>query len=79
MEQGMSSPGTHRGKKPTKFYLKTLALHREHTLSDMFVAYLLGRNIRYEGHVQARTRSSTSAKHALGVIDMTIDYALQGL
>lgn len=26
----------------------TRALHREHTLSDMFVAYLLGRNIRYE-------------------------------
>src|ERR1700733_3514879 len=26
----------------------TNALHREHTLSDMFVAYLLGRNIRYE-------------------------------
>jgi CRP-like cAMP-binding protein len=25
-----------------------LALHREHALSDMFVAYLLGRNIRYE-------------------------------
>jgi CRP/FNR family cyclic AMP-dependent transcriptional regulator len=25
-----------------------LALHKEHTLSDMFVAYLLGRNIRYE-------------------------------
>jgi CRP/FNR family transcriptional regulator, cyclic AMP receptor protein len=24
------------------------ALHREHALSDMFVAYLLGRNIRYE-------------------------------
>ncbi len=24
------------------------ALHREHTFSDMFVAYLLGRNIRYE-------------------------------
>jgi CRP/FNR family transcriptional regulator, cyclic AMP receptor protein len=24
------------------------ALHREHTLSDMFVAYLLTRNIRYE-------------------------------
>jgi hypothetical protein len=23
-------------------------LHREHTLSDMFVAYLLARNIRYE-------------------------------
>ena len=23
-------------------------LHREHTLSDMFVGYLLGRNIRYE-------------------------------
>jgi CRP/FNR family transcriptional regulator, cyclic AMP receptor protein len=25
-----------------------LALHREHTLSDMFTSYLLGRNIRYE-------------------------------
>jgi CRP/FNR family cyclic AMP-dependent transcriptional regulator len=25
-----------------------LALHREHTLSDLFTAYLLGRNIRYE-------------------------------
>src|ERR1700737_1148848 len=25
-----------------------LALHREHAFSDMFVAYLLARNIRYE-------------------------------
>jgi CRP/FNR family cyclic AMP-dependent transcriptional regulator len=25
-----------------------LVLHRDHTLSDTFVAYLLGRNIRYE-------------------------------
>ena len=25
-----------------------LALHREHALSDMFTAYLLSRNIRYE-------------------------------
>jgi CRP-like cAMP-binding protein len=25
-----------------------LALHQEHTLSDMFTAYLLGRNIRFE-------------------------------
>jgi CRP/FNR family cyclic AMP-dependent transcriptional regulator len=25
-----------------------LALHREHTFSDMFVAYLLARNVRYE-------------------------------
>jgi CRP/FNR family transcriptional regulator, cyclic AMP receptor protein len=25
-----------------------VALHREHTLSDMFTVYLLGRNIRYE-------------------------------
>jgi len=24
------------------------AVHREHTLSDMFVAYLLARNIRHE-------------------------------
>jgi len=26
-----------------------LALHREHAFSDLFVAYLLARNIRYEG------------------------------
>ena len=26
----------------------TLALHREHTFSDLFVPYLLARNIRYE-------------------------------
>ena len=26
----------------------TLALHREHTFSDLFVAYLLARNVRYE-------------------------------
>ena len=26
----------------------TLALHREHSFSDLFVAYLLARNIRYE-------------------------------
>jgi hypothetical protein len=25
-----------------------LALHREHSFSDLFVAYLLARNIRYE-------------------------------
>jgi hypothetical protein len=25
-----------------------LTLHREHTFSDLFVAYLLARNIRYE-------------------------------
>ena len=25
-----------------------LALHREHEFSDLFVAYLLARNIRYE-------------------------------
>jgi CRP/FNR family cyclic AMP-dependent transcriptional regulator len=25
-----------------------MALHKEHEFSDMFVAYLLGRNIRYE-------------------------------
>jgi len=25
-----------------------LALHREHAFSDLFVAYLLARNIRYE-------------------------------
>jgi hypothetical protein len=42
-----------------------LALHREHTFSDLFVAYLLGRNIRYEedlvDHFQRKATRSGSA------------------
>ena len=37
-----------------------LALHREHTFSDLFVAYLLARNIRYEEDLVAN--SSIPAK-----------------
>ena len=32
------------------------AIHREHTFSDMFVAYLLARNIRYEEHLVDQDR-----------------------
>ena len=35
------------------------ALHREHTLSDMFTAYLLGRNIRYEADLVDTARKAS--------------------
>jgi CRP/FNR family transcriptional regulator, cyclic AMP receptor protein len=41
-----------------------LALHREHTLSDMFTAYLLGRNIRYEADLVDQLFSSSEKKLA---------------
>jgi len=42
----------------------TLALHREHTLSDMFTAYLLGRNIRYEEDLVDQLFSDTEKRLA---------------
>jgi CRP/FNR family cyclic AMP-dependent transcriptional regulator len=42
----------------------TLALHREHTLSDMFTAYLLGRNIRYEADLVDQLFSDTEKRLA---------------
>ena len=50
-----------------------LALHREHKFSDLFVAYLLARNIRYEEDLvdqlfnssEKETRSPSSATGAL--------------
>jgi len=42
----------------------TLALHREHTLSDMFTAYLLGRNIRYEADLVDQLFSSSEKRLA---------------
>jgi len=36
-----------------------LALHRENKLSDMFTAYLLGRNIRYEADLVDQLFSSS--------------------
>jgi CRP-like cAMP-binding protein len=41
-----------------------LALHREHTLSDMFTAYLLGRNIRYEEDLVDQLFSSSEQRLA---------------
>jgi CRP/FNR family transcriptional regulator, cyclic AMP receptor protein len=41
-----------------------LALHREQTLSDMFTAYLLGRNIRYEADLVDQLFSSSEKKLA---------------
>lgn len=40
------------------------ALHREHTLSDMFVAYLLGRNIRYEADLVDQLFNSSEKRLA---------------
>jgi CRP/FNR family transcriptional regulator, cyclic AMP receptor protein len=41
-----------------------LALHREHKLSDMFVAYLLGRNIRYEADLVDQLFNSSEKRLA---------------
>jgi len=41
-----------------------LALHREPTLSDMFTAYLLGRNIRYEADLVDQLFSSSEKRLA---------------
>src|SRR5450759_2655806 len=41
-----------------------LALRREHTLSDMFTAYLLGRNIRYEADLVDQLFSSSEKRLA---------------
>ena len=41
-----------------------LALHREHTFSDLFVAYLLGRNIRYEEDLVDRLFNSSEKRMA---------------
>jgi CRP/FNR family transcriptional regulator, cyclic AMP receptor protein len=41
-----------------------LALHREHALSDMFVAYLLGRNIRYEADLVDQLFNSSEKRLA---------------
>ena len=41
-----------------------LALHRENTLSDLFTAYLLGRNIRYEADLVDQMFSSSEKRLA---------------
>jgi CRP-like cAMP-binding protein len=42
----------------------TLALHREHNLSDRFVAYLLARNIRYQGDLVDQLFNSSEKRLA---------------
>ena len=41
-----------------------LALHRQHTLSDLFTAYLLGRNIRYEADLVDQLFNSSEKRLA---------------
>jgi CRP-like cAMP-binding protein len=41
-----------------------LTLHREHALSEMFVAYLLGRNIRYEADLVDQLFNSSEKRLA---------------
>jgi CRP/FNR family transcriptional regulator, cyclic AMP receptor protein len=41
-----------------------LALHREHTFSDLFVAYLLARNIRYEEDLVDQLFNSSEKRRA---------------
>jgi CRP/FNR family transcriptional regulator, cyclic AMP receptor protein len=42
----------------------TLALHQEHALSDLFTAYLLGRNIRYEADLVDQLFNSSEKRLA---------------
>jgi CRP/FNR family cyclic AMP-dependent transcriptional regulator len=54
------------------------ALHREHTLSDMFTAYLLGRNIRYEADLVDQLFNS-SEKRLARVLLMLAHFGKEGV
>jgi CRP/FNR family cyclic AMP-dependent transcriptional regulator len=54
------------------------ALHREHTLSDMFVAYLLARNIRYEEDLVDQLFNS-SEKRLARVLLMLARFGKEGI
>ena len=54
------------------------ALHREHTLSDMFVAYLLARNIRYEEDLVDQLFNS-SEKRLARVLLMLAHFGKEGI
>jgi CRP/FNR family cyclic AMP-dependent transcriptional regulator len=54
------------------------ALHREHTFSDMFVAYLLGRNIRYEEDLVDQLFNS-SEKRLARVLLMLAHFGKEGV
>ena len=54
------------------------ALHREHSFSDMFVAYLLGRNIRYEEDLVDQLFNS-SEKRLARVLLMLSHFGKEGV
>jgi CRP-like cAMP-binding protein len=54
------------------------ALHREHTLSDMFVAYLLARNLRYEEDLVDQLFNS-SEKRLARVLLMLAHFGKEGV
>ena len=54
------------------------ALHREHTLSDMFVGYLLARNIRYEEDLVDQLFNS-SEKRLARVLLMLAHFGKEGI
>jgi CRP/FNR family cyclic AMP-dependent transcriptional regulator len=54
------------------------ALHREHTLSDLFVAYLLARNIRYEEDLVDQLFNS-SEKRLARVLLMLAHFGKEGI
>ena len=54
------------------------ALHREHTLSDLFVAYLLTRNIRYEEDLVDQLFNS-SEKRLARVLLMLAHFGKEGI
>jgi len=54
------------------------ALHREHTLSDMFVSYLLARNIRYEEDLVDQLFNS-SEKRLARVLLMLAHFGKEGV
>ncbi len=54
------------------------ALHREHAFSDMFVAYLLGRNIRYEEDLVDQLFNS-SEKRLARVLLMLAHFGKEGM
>jgi CRP/FNR family cyclic AMP-dependent transcriptional regulator len=53
-------------------------LHREHTLSDLFVAYLLTRNIRYEEDLVDQLFNS-SEKRLARVLLMLAHFGKEGV
>ena len=55
-----------------------LSLHREHALSDVFVAYLLGRNIRYEEDLVDQLFNS-SEKRLARVLLMLARFGKEGI